>query len=152
MEKLCSKCKQLKEYSEFHKAKSTKDGYFHRCKPCQKIESSKYFKKNKDRLMKYQKEWSIANPGYYSQHQKEWRQKHKDGWFYVYLLDNEHYVGQTEVFDLRMKYGHQAAGRDISVVTILDRFRTKKEATTLEAEYHKQGYKGSTADNFYSHF
>jgi len=42
MMKICSRCKKEKDYSEFHKSKSEKDGLSYRCKECQREVDRKY--------------------------------------------------------------------------------------------------------------
>lgn len=46
--KTCSKCKKIKNYSEFHHDKKSKDGYFGRCKKCQSKANKKYRNINKE--------------------------------------------------------------------------------------------------------
>jgi len=40
--KTCTKCKQLKSFTEFHKRKDCKDGYRSRCKNCRNEDNRKY--------------------------------------------------------------------------------------------------------------
>lgn len=62
--KVCSKCKIVKEFSEFNKFKRAKDGHRPDCRECQKISSkvysSKYYNNNKKMLiekgLKYKEE------------------------------------------------------------------------------------------------
>lgn len=69
--KKCSKCKEEKELSEFHKNKSFKDGYFSYCKKCYKqyyinnrskiLEKHKIYRKNnKEKIREYSKKHSIV--------------------------------------------------------------------------------------------
>lgn len=44
--KICSKCKEEKEYSEFHKHKYSKDGYRYICKNCRKDSDRAYYINN----------------------------------------------------------------------------------------------------------
>ena len=48
--KICSKCKNEKEFSDFSKWKYSKDGFRNYCKECSKNEQKKYREKNKDTL------------------------------------------------------------------------------------------------------
>jgi hypothetical protein len=72
MSKKCSSCKILKDYNEFHKSKSNKDGYHSTCKNCRKEynQSNKekkkeynkiYWEKNKDSLVVKNKDNRILN-------------------------------------------------------------------------------------------
>ncbi len=59
--KTCSKCKELKEFSEFYKANYTSSGYSCSCKACHKITYSKYKKLNRKKLSEKQKEYNAKN-------------------------------------------------------------------------------------------
>lgn len=48
--KICSKCKEAKQLSEFSKDKNKKDGLGHYCKNCQKIYMAKYQKTAKGKI------------------------------------------------------------------------------------------------------
>lgn len=67
-DKECSKCSETKEYTEFHKQVSSKDGFRPTCKDCRKLKYNsnraqviarvqKYYEKNKDRIRERTKEW-----------------------------------------------------------------------------------------------
>lgn len=45
--KICKKCNSLKELSNFHKDKSSNDGYYRWCKNCKQIYDKKYRKSEK---------------------------------------------------------------------------------------------------------
>lgn len=55
--KECSRCKQTKSVLEFHKSKSSKDGYKSWCKECRKLETKKYREQNKEALNAKKKQW-----------------------------------------------------------------------------------------------
>ena len=83
--KICSKCKQSKEFTEFYKDKSKKDGHGHQCKICN-LEINKIWK---DTHPKYNaqksKMWRLGNPERKKEGNRSWRlaniesisQKHK---------------------------------------------------------------------------
>lgn len=48
--KKCLKCKEEKEFSDFHKHKGTKDGYTSRCRECSLNEKKEYYEKNKEKV------------------------------------------------------------------------------------------------------
>tara|TARA_R110000782_G_C14565636_1_gene386720 strand:+ start:48 stop:611 length:564 start_codon:yes stop_codon:yes gene_type:complete len=52
--KICAKCKEEKEFTEFYKNKTNKDGYFGHCKDCHnktgREYSKKYRKNNKEQI------------------------------------------------------------------------------------------------------
>lgn len=77
MMKICSKCKQEKELSEFYAHKNTKDGYWNSCKSCaskqykewsnnnkekKKLTAAKYRAENKDKIKESQKKCINKNP------------------------------------------------------------------------------------------
>ena len=84
--KICNKCNEEKELSEFNKDKSKKDGYMNFCKECRnekhilnkeinnkrskeydlknKEKRKKYNEKNREKLNEYSKIWKINNPKY----------------------------------------------------------------------------------------
>lgn len=55
--KICSNCKLLKKFNDFHKNKSKKDGLQEFCKECRKLLSQK----NKENLTNYKKNWYLKN-------------------------------------------------------------------------------------------
>lgn len=59
--KNCSRCKQLKEYSEFHKCKTHSDGLQYKCKNCTTKYDSERRKKNPNRYKEGVKIWHAAN-------------------------------------------------------------------------------------------
>jgi hypothetical protein len=67
--KICTKCKEEKEYSEFYKNKKAKDGYRIYCKSCEK----KYVEDNKEVILKRLKLWREEN----IELQKEYRDINK---------------------------------------------------------------------------
>lgn len=71
--KVCSKCKEEKEFIEFGKNNSRKDGFHPYCKSCVKD----YFQNNKERInenrKEYGKEYSKKNCEKIKEYQKEYR-------------------------------------------------------------------------------
>lgn len=49
--KTCSKCKEQKEFSEFHKQKDKEDGHRSHCKLCRKSGTRDYYNKNKEIIL-----------------------------------------------------------------------------------------------------
>lgn len=92
-EKICSKCKELKLLSEFYRDKSRKDNHTYICKACLKvINQESYFRnretkrnyrrKHKNKITKYQKEWTQNNQEYLRQYEiergKRYRREHRE--------------------------------------------------------------------------
>jgi hypothetical protein len=49
LRKICFKCKEEKDFCEFHKNKKTIDGYCFNCKECRKVKSKSDYYKNNER-------------------------------------------------------------------------------------------------------
>ena len=56
--KVCSKCLENKDVSEFYESKILKSGYTSLCKNC----SKKYYQENKEKFYNRNKEWKNRNP------------------------------------------------------------------------------------------
>ena len=67
MDKICIKCLEVKDISNFRKVKVNKDGYCGQCSICIKQYRKEYGLKNKDKIKKYRKK-----------HGKQYRIKHKE--------------------------------------------------------------------------
>ena len=81
LQKQCSKCKEIKDVSEFYKRPRASDGLRSKCKGCMKerYENNKehykeHYENNKEHYKEYQKEYREANKEYYKEHYKEYRQ------------------------------------------------------------------------------
>ena len=100
--KTCFRCKEIKEYDNFKKNRSKKDGYASNCKSCDKI----YYEKNKEKISERFKEWRENNIEKISERKKNYRKNniekvkeqerkcyHKNIDYYIkYREDNkEHY-------------------------------------------------------------
>ena len=55
--KVCNKCFQIKQFTEFMKRKNSHDGYRNQCKTCCSSDNKKYVKQYKDKLNKQKKEY-----------------------------------------------------------------------------------------------
>lgn len=85
--KICPMCKVTRDYSEYHKSKSTKDGLASNCKSCRKIITKKskqktnsdkrYYEKNKDKIKKKVKKWKEENKEHVVVKRKEYYEKNK---------------------------------------------------------------------------
>lgn len=71
--KTCTSCGFEKVLSCYHKFPSGKYGVRPKCKECRKIESSEYYRKQKDRILARNKKWSKENPGKEFARHKKWR-------------------------------------------------------------------------------
>lgn len=64
--KTCRKCILEKDYSQFNKHSNMADGYLSICKSCEKEYKKIYYMKNKDRILKKQKDRVGSQVGSYS--------------------------------------------------------------------------------------
>jgi hypothetical protein len=80
-EKLCSRCKQWKYYSEFHKNSRTKDGLSFRCKECKRIRTGYKPKSNRKYLL-YEDRHRVIDgiKQKYCRHCKRWKNEDQ---FYI---------------------------------------------------------------------
>jgi hypothetical protein len=68
--KICSKCKEEKEFCEFNKRKDSKDGHRNECKICWYLKSQNYIKKFPQKKQEYNNKWFSKNTSYYKQYYK----------------------------------------------------------------------------------
>ncbi len=91
--KVCTKCKEEKELSEFYKNKNYKDGYVTECKSCVIKNQRQWELKNRDSRRKYKTDWQRNNtdkskeyrrsfeennPNRASQLNKKWRDDNRE--------------------------------------------------------------------------
>ena len=70
--KVCSKCREVKLFSEFVKRKTSKDGYRSECKACKKEYDAKWCAANPEKVKENQAKWSAANPEKIKEYGAEW--------------------------------------------------------------------------------
>ena len=58
--KVCSKCKERKPVSEFHKDRSRADGLLYQCKRCKRMCDRTHYEANREELLAYGKDYSRA--------------------------------------------------------------------------------------------
>ena len=68
--KICSKCGEFKSYSEFHKDKNMKDGYYGQCKQCKNEYKKQYIDSHKEIIKE-------RNKQYYNSHKEERKEYRK---------------------------------------------------------------------------
>ena len=76
--KECRVCGDVKPATEFGKATKNKDGLKIACKQCCKIKAAKYYKENKERILKRNKNWSSKNKEKHKALQRSWEAKNKE--------------------------------------------------------------------------
>ena len=73
---------------------------------------------------------------------KKYKDAQKDGYYTVYYLKEEHYVGMTTILQQRLSKHKTFHNRHIEDVEIIGKYETKEEATRVEAALHAMGYLG----------
>ena len=62
--KICVRCDEKKEFSEFHRKKASADGFQSACKQCVRSYRSSYYLKNKAHERESNRLWKQAHPDY----------------------------------------------------------------------------------------
>lgn len=87
--KTCSKCKEEKSFDEFHKHKSSKDGYRSQCKECRKEIEKKYYIENNislkikekrkfdKRYIEYNRKYKDSNKEFINELKRNWSKSEK---------------------------------------------------------------------------
>ena len=78
MTKECTKCKQDKQLTEFHKCKLHKSGYKSQCKVCRKESSANRYINNKEHINKVNKEWARNNKDKVRAKGRRWYHNHTE--------------------------------------------------------------------------
>ena len=73
--KTCIDCNLDKEFTEFRKRKSSKDGFRNQCKKCLSIKSRKWRKENQYKILENRKKDYEKNKERYKRKSKEWDQE-----------------------------------------------------------------------------
>jgi len=76
--KKCTKCKQVKPVSDFHKDKGKKDGLSWHCKLCAKAKVKEWQQNNRERVNNGQNKRRNANPEKHRAYKRKWNKSHLD--------------------------------------------------------------------------
>ena len=95
----------------------------------------------KDRT-EYYKKYYQANKENKAAYNEAYNEDNKDGYYTVYYLKEEHYVGMTTSLNIRLSSHKSKHNRHIEDVEIIGKYKTKKEALRVEAALHAMGYLG----------
>ena len=74
--KTCTKCKESKDYSEFHKNPKAPDGHKTECAVCSRKRKNAWRKKNAESERQKWKQWRSKNKEHRDAYQKEYMAKH----------------------------------------------------------------------------
>ena len=78
MKKICIKCQQKKDLSEFKKRKENKDGCSNTCKVCINGHTRQYRIINKDKINEQKRNLRSKNPEKYRNHSRKWYDRHRE--------------------------------------------------------------------------
>jgi len=78
MRKTCSKCETTKEFTEFNKNKSAKDGHRPECRECEKEVKKLYRENNKEKIAEKEKLYRQNNKEKVSERKKLYRENNKE--------------------------------------------------------------------------
>lgn len=130
--KSCSRCKELKKYSEFHRNKKMFDGLSNYCKKCKSISNKKYISNNKEKIKEINKEYRDRLES--KENQKNWWKENPD----KKKEYRERYNREKEKEDRKRWYKsfkernpHILAWRTLLTNT-LKRFGKNKESDTIK--------------------
>jgi len=70
--KVCTKCSESKQLSEFNKRRASKDGLAYRCRDCLSIQKKAYYSSNSDKILAKNKSWHEANYEKVADYNKAW--------------------------------------------------------------------------------
>lgn len=73
MNKVCKKCNNAKELSDFYQSDKYQGGYIHTCKSCFRKRNSTYKLQNKEKIKIGNNSWKSMNRNYVNSKQIEWR-------------------------------------------------------------------------------
>lgn len=76
--KRCSKCKEIKPFSEFNKDKTKKDGNTSRCKSCRIDDHKQYYKANKEKEIERSKKYQKTEKGKINHQEARFRYNKSD--------------------------------------------------------------------------
>jgi len=102
MKKICTKCKELKDLSEFYKRKNSIDGYRSACKECTLSTCSDYTKNNKKQVAKTKKEYHQNNRKKILEYQAKYRLENKDKCNAAVM--NHYYNNKEKINKYRQQY------------------------------------------------
>ena len=104
--------------------------------------NKKYNAKNKEKKAAYEKVYQEANKEKLAAQAKANRKSKEDGYYTVYYLKEEHYVGMTTRLYYRLAEHKRARNRYVEDVEVIGKYKTIEEATRVEAALHAMGYLG----------
>ena len=90
--KTCSKCKEVKDLSSFHKGRQYRDGYQPQCKKCVSVRRKEHYQENKEKIIARSKEWYQEN----KEQATVWRKKYEQENSEKIRIRKKHYRRRNE--------------------------------------------------------
>ena len=129
--KICSQCKENKQYSEYPKCSSKKIGIKSECKECNSLRTKKYYQKNIEACKIKNKKYAEENKEYFINYNKKNREKHRLQ-LYEYRQKNKEYI-----FEYNKQYRNKNRDR-INKVAREYKKRFKSNPDNLIIHYAKR--------------
>jgi hypothetical protein len=136
--KLCKKCNTTKEFLEFSKKKSNKDGLNSWCKECNKEYLRNYYLENKELYSDRSKEYYELNSNTIKENSKKWREGNIE---YIKEYHKKYYSENKEEL-LEYKKDHYLNNKDI----YLERSKDQKDSNPVEYSNYLKNWRKSNPE------
>ncbi len=97
--KICKKCGENKELSEFYKHCGMTDGHLNYCKVCVRARTKKYAQNNKEKCVLWSKEWRKWNSDKVQKSRDKWSSKNPDYKWNNRPINYKTYASQLTIDD-----------------------------------------------------
>ena len=77
MNKMCSKCKEIKGLNQFYRQSKAKDGLTAWCKICKKLDTREWTLRNKESELERQRDRYAFDPSHKNEQNKIWQKRNK---------------------------------------------------------------------------
>ena len=103
--KACNTCRIIKQLIEFHKKQTSHDGHKSQCKTCCSNYKKEYYEKNKDSIIKNNKQYKENNKDKMNNWEKEYYQKNKE----KILNNNKKYneINKNKLIEHKKEYSNE---------------------------------------------
>ena len=94
---------------------------------------------------KLREQQRIASNRYYAKNKEKIKEKNRkgDGFYSVYYIPEEHYVGMTNCVKFRLASHKHTSDRDLEGFRVLKTFDCPHKAHIYETQWHSMGANGS---------